>query len=96
MRHSDCRGRLPGNRPPLQDGADPAHLAGLEVESIPVGDDGDVVLTFGEWCRLASIGESTGRKLKALGKGPRFVRLTEKKLGVTLREHRRWMKARTE
>ena len=49
-----------------------------------------------EWCRLASIGESTGRKIKAAGKGPRFVRLTEKKLGVTLREHRRWMKARME
>jgi hypothetical protein len=61
-----------------------------------VGDDGDAVLTFGEWCRLASIGESTGRKIKAAGKGPRFVRLTEKKLGVTLREHRRWMKARME
>jgi hypothetical protein len=61
-----------------------------------VGDDGDVVLTFGEWCRLAGLGESTGRKLKAAGKGPRFVRLTDKKLGVTLREHRRWVKARTE
>ena len=61
-----------------------------------VGDDGDVVLTFGEWCRLASIGESTGRKIKAAGKGPRLVRLTDKKLGVTLREHRRWMKARME
>jgi len=34
-----------------------------------VGDDGDVVLTFGEWCRLASIGESTGRKIKAAARG---------------------------
>jgi hypothetical protein len=61
-----------------------------------VGDDGDVVLTFREWYELAGLGEATARELRARGEGPRCVHLTEKKLGVTLAEHRRWMKSRME
>ena len=61
-----------------------------------VGDDGDMVLPFLEWAALAGISERTARDLRARGKGPRCVMLTDKKLGVSLAEHRRWIKARTE
>ena len=61
-----------------------------------LGDDGDMVLPFLEWAALAGISERTARDLRARGKGPRCVMLTDKKLGVSLAEHRRWVKARTE
>jgi hypothetical protein len=34
--------------------------------------------------------------VRARGKGPRCVKLTDKKLGVTFAKHRRWIKARTD
>jgi hypothetical protein len=68
-----------------------------DQRSIPiVGDDGDVVLPFLEWCELAGLPESPAREMRARGQGPRCVLLGERKLGVTLAEHRRWVKARTE
>src|SRR5262249_58698318 len=54
-----------------------------------LGDDGDMVLPFLEWAALAGISERTARDLRARGKGPRCVMLTDKKLGVSLAEYRR-------
>jgi hypothetical protein len=72
-------------------------LGALRIRPVPlVGDDGDVILPFLEWCELAGLPESTARELRARGEGPVCIRLTDKKLGVTLAEHRRWMRARTE
>jgi hypothetical protein len=72
-------------------------LHAIRIRPVPlVGDDGDVILPFLEWCELAGLPESTARELRARGQGPRCVRITDKKLGVTLAEHRRWMKARLE
>jgi len=68
-----------------------------DSRSIPqVGNDDDVILPFLDWVMLAGLTETTARELRARGQGPRCVRLTDKKLGVTLAEHRRWVKARTE
>jgi hypothetical protein len=58
--------------------------------------DGDVILPFLEWCALAGLPESTAREMRARGEGPRCIKYTKKKLGVTLAEHRRWTKARME
>jgi hypothetical protein len=55
-----------------------------------------MVLSFLDWAALAGISERTARELRAQGKGPRCVMLTDKKLGVTVAEHRRWIKARME
>jgi hypothetical protein len=72
-------------------------LIGQIRRPIPfVGDDGDVILTFQEWCDMAGLPESTARELRARGQGPRCVNLTGKKLGITLADHRRWMKVRME
>jgi hypothetical protein len=61
-----------------------------------IGTDEDVVLSFLEWARLAGLSERTAQELRAKGKGPRCIKLTDKKLGVTLAEHRRWVKTRME
>jgi hypothetical protein len=72
-------------------------IQAIRIRPVPmVGDDGDVILTFQEWCDMAGLPESTARELRARGQGPRCVNLTGKKLGVTLAEHRRWTKARME
>jgi predicted DNA-binding transcriptional regulator AlpA len=57
---------------------------------------GNLILSFLEWCELAGLPESTAREMRARGQGPRCVQLGGRKLGVSLAEHRRWVKARTE
>ena len=72
-------------------------LTAVKRRPVPlVGDDGDVVLSFLEWARMAGLSERTAQELRARGEGPRCIKLTDKKLGVTLAEHRRWMKSRME
>ncbi len=56
--------------------------------------EGDCVLSFDEWCRLNGFSHSTGQRLIKAGKGPQFVRLSARRKGVTLDEHRRWLAAR--
>jgi hypothetical protein len=60
------------------------------------GNDDDMVIPFLDWVMLAGLTETTARELRAQGKGPRCVKITDKKLGVKLGEHRRWIKARME
>jgi hypothetical protein len=68
-----------------------------EKRSVPqIGNDDDVVLPYLDWVMLAGLTETTAREMRARGEGPRCVKLTGKKLGVTLAEHRRWVKSRTE
>jgi hypothetical protein len=72
-------------------------LAAVRRRPVPlVGDDGDVVLSFLEWARMAGLSERTAQEMRARGEGPRCIKLTDKKLGVTLAEHRRWIKSRME
>ena len=55
----------------------------------------DQVLTFLEWCSLNRISERNGRRLLANGEGPAVVRLSPKRIGVTVRENRAWQQARS-
>jgi hypothetical protein len=73
-------------------------LAIIRDLAVAIGEDkdGDVILPFLEWCALAGLPESTAREMRARGEGPRCVKYTTKKLGVTLAEHRRWTKSRME
>jgi hypothetical protein len=63
------------------------------IRSDPAVDD-DRVMTFLEWCRLNGISKATGLRLKARGEGPRFINLSERRIGVTRRENRRWQESR--
>lgn len=54
----------------------------------------DQVLSFDEWCQLNKFSRSTGQRLYKSGEGPNFLRLSEKRIGVTVGENRRWHKLR--
>jgi predicted DNA-binding transcriptional regulator AlpA len=76
---------------------DQLDVAIRQQRSVPqIGNDDDVVLPFLEWCALAGLSEPTARRMRARGDGPRCVHIGERALGVTLAEHRRWVKERME
>ena len=56
--------------------------------------DDDRVMSFDDWCKLNGFSRSTGQRLIASGKGPRFIQLSEKRKGVTVGENRRWQASR--
>ena len=62
-------------------------LSGLSV-------DDDRVMSFTEWYVLNGFSRSTGQRIIASGKGPRFIQLSEKRIGVTIGENRRWQQSR--
>jgi predicted DNA-binding transcriptional regulator AlpA len=53
----------------------------------------DRVMTFAEWCELNGFSASTGQRVIASGKGPRFIQLSARRKGVTIGENRRWQKS---
>ena len=52
------------------------------------------VLRFREWCALAGVSLRTGRRILSSGRGPAVVRLSDKRMGVTVGTHRQWLAAR--
>jgi len=52
------------------------------------------VLRFAEWCALAGISTRTGRRLLVAGTRPTIVRLSSKRMGVTVGAHRAWLASR--
>jgi hypothetical protein len=54
----------------------------------------DQVLSFPAWCKANNFSEATGHRLRKAGKGPVFVRISDRRLGVTVGENRRWREAR--
>jgi hypothetical protein len=51
-------------------------------------------MTFSQWCELNGIAESTGREIRASGEGPRFIQISDHRIGVSYRENRRWQETR--
>ena len=51
-------------------------------------------LSFMQWCEINGFSRSTGQRTVAAGKGPRFIQLSEKRIGVTVGENRRWQTSR--
>ena len=58
------------------------------------GVDDDRVMTFAEWCLLNGFSQSTGQRLIAAGNGPQFIKLSERRKGVTVAESWRWQASR--
>ena len=54
----------------------------------------DQVLTFNEWCALNGIGKRTGRRILTSGSGPVVTQLSERRIGITVGNNRRWQEAR--
>jgi hypothetical protein len=59
--------------------------------------DDDRVIPFVTWVRdYSGVSEPTARRIcKPGGGGPPVVRLSARRLGVRLGDHRAWLKART-
>ncbi len=52
------------------------------------------VMTFREWCALNSFSVATGRRILK-GGGPAVVRLSERRIGITVAGNRAWLASRT-
>jgi hypothetical protein len=52
------------------------------------------VMTFAQWCEVASIGQRTGRRILASGTGPTVTNLSDRRIGITFRHHREWLARR--
>jgi hypothetical protein len=59
-------------------------------------DPGDRVMTLGEWRALRRISASTERRMRAAGSGPTLTHISDHLLGVTVRDDRAWLAARSE
>jgi predicted DNA-binding transcriptional regulator AlpA len=60
---------------------------GSDIES-------DRVLTLAQWYTLNGFSRATAQRLIARGEGPRLIRLSERRIGIRLSDHREWQAAR--
>lgn len=56
--------------------------------------DDDRVMTFRTWCEVNGFHPATGRRLRKQGKGPVFVRISDRRIGVTVGANRAWQASR--
>jgi hypothetical protein len=78
----------------LEDSAVPV----CETKKIPghvLVDPDEAVLTFSEWCQVNRISPATGRRIIASGAGPVITRLSERRIGITVGNNRKWREARS-
>jgi len=54
----------------------------------------NTILTFREWCAANSFSEATGHRIRKSGTGPRFVKLSARRIGVTVRDNVAWQESR--
>ena len=63
-------------------------------QSLPHSLDDDKVLTFAEWCEINRIGKRTGRRIIKAPGGPVVTQLSERRIGITVGNNRRWQESR--
>jgi hypothetical protein len=52
------------------------------------------VMSFAQWCALNGISPATGRRLLRSGRGPIVTRLSDRRIGITVGNNRRWQELR--
>jgi len=57
-------------------------------------DDDNRVLSFAVWCELAGFSKATGRRVLASGEGPVVIRLSARRIGIRVRDHKHWLDRR--
>jgi hypothetical protein len=57
-------------------------------------DDDNRVLPFAHWCELAGFSKATGRRVLASGEGPIVTHLSTRRIGIRVRDHKRWLDRR--
>jgi predicted DNA-binding transcriptional regulator AlpA len=63
-------------------------------EEHPIIGNDDRVMTFAAWCQLNGFSEATGRRILASGRGPRIIQLSQRRIGVRVRDNRAWQDER--
>src|SRR6516165_11983243 len=53
--------------------------------------DPNQVLRFKEWIKLAAVSPATGWRLLHSGEGPKFLRIGERRVGIRVADHVRWI-----
>jgi hypothetical protein len=53
------------------------------------------VLSFNDWCYLNNISPATGRRILKSGKGPKVIRLSTRRIGITIAANAAWQTARS-
>ena len=56
----------------------------------------DTVLSYTQWLKLAGISKTSGTRMRAAGKAPRFWQISPNRIATTLGEHRAWLASREE
>jgi predicted site-specific integrase-resolvase len=56
--------------------------------------DDQRVMTFRQWCQFNAFSAATGRRLIKAGKGPIVTQLSDRRIGVTVGNNRRWQQSR--
>jgi hypothetical protein len=54
----------------------------------------DEVRSFRAWCEACGISPATGRRIVKSGQGPVITRLSDRRIGVRGRHHRKWLDER--
>jgi hypothetical protein len=72
----------------------PKQIPSVGTVPLYVGDD--EVLTFKQWCRLNHFSDRTGRRILhgPKDKRPIITQLSDKRIGITRANNRRWQEAR--
>jgi len=61
-----------------------------------IDNDNDKVIPFLTWARdYSGLSEPTARRICKSGNGPPLVRLSARRLGIRLGDHRKWVAERT-
>jgi hypothetical protein len=63
-------------------------------QQAPLTDD--AVMSFAAWCALNDISQPTGRRLIKRGDGPEIIRLSPKRIGITVKADREWKAKRVQ
>jgi predicted site-specific integrase-resolvase len=56
--------------------------------------DDQRVLTFREWCEVNGFSIDTGRRLRKAGKARPFTQISDRRIGVTVGNNRKWQQSR--
>jgi hypothetical protein len=58
--------------------------------------DDDRILSFAQWCQLNGISLATGRRIIKSGNGPVVVRMSPRRIGISIRSNREWQASRVQ
>jgi hypothetical protein len=69
--------------------SDPAYDREIELNQFRV-------LSFAQWCALNGISAATGRRILKSGKGPLVIRLSDRRIGISVGANATWQAVRSE